>query len=118
MKMNIGIMITACLILFATSNVFAADGTTTTAGQEVVIAGDANKGGNLTFTPSPTTVMGWRTTLSAFTLVTLSKNNEGNENGFAYCMSSEDSNVFKMVLTEYGTIKPPAAAGTTVTGFE
>ena len=115
--MKIGIIIAACFMLFATSNVYAVNSATTTAGADVVITNAAGPGGSLTFTPSPTTAMGWATSASAFTLLSYSVNNLGNADGMAYCTTSTENNIFKNELT--GTAPTaPTAPGTTLAGFD
>lgn len=118
--MKIGIIIAACFMLFATSNVYAVNSSTTTAGADVVItntSGTAGPGGSLTFTPSPTTAMAWATSNSAYTLLSYSVNNLGNADGMAYCTTSTENNIFKNELT--GTAPTaPTAPGTTLTGFD
>lgn len=107
----------ACLMLVATSNAFASSDVTTTAGEAVIVDDTSAANNDLTFTPSPTSLMGYITTANAFTLVSWSLNNQGNENGMAYCTSSNGNNIFKQSIENY-TPTTPTAAGTTESGFE
>lgn len=116
MKKYMGIFIAGCLVLFASSNVYA--GITTTAGEVVTITITGSGGNpNLEFEPSPTTKMGWLTTANAFTLVSWSASNEASENGSAYCASSGSTNIYKQSLESYTPIAP-TTAGDTLAGFE
>lgn len=115
MKKYIGIFIVGCLVLFASSNVYAA--LNDAAGAEVTIT-DTATGAVLEFEPSPTTRLGWSTSANAFALVSWSASNEGNDNGYAYCSSSETTNVYKRAMTDGYVPSAAAAAGSTLDGFE
>lgn len=118
MKKYMVIFIASCLVLFASSYVYAANGLNPSAGADVVITDNTGSsgGGPLTFEPSPTTRVGWQTAANEFSLVTWSASNETNDKGNAYCASSGTTNIYKKLLSE-GVPTAAAAPGSTLEGF-
>lgn len=115
MKKIFGIII-ALSMIFVVSTVYAED-QGSTKGEALTFTGEnVGSGVPMTFTPSPTTSLLATTTDQAYTLLSWSANNLGEETGMVYLACSADGAVYQ---DKIGADAPDDAgtAGSTLTGF-
>lgn len=83
---------------------------------DITISGTNSGGGDLVFTPSPSTTMNPATTPSAFTIVSASTKTT-QANGIEYALISADGNIYQMKQAADGIATAAGTAGVVPTGF-
>ena len=83
---------------------------------DVTISDSNAGGGDLVFTPSPSTTMNTATSASAFTIVSASTKTT-TANGIEYALVSADGNIYQMKQAKDATATAAGTAGTVPTDF-
>ena len=115
-KITIAI-ISLFMVLSFTAMASAAESHNSTAGATVTIDSSNCPGPNLTFNPSPSTVMSVSTTATAFTIIAASSKTN-KDTGIEYGLVSDTSVVYQKTQTTAGAVTPTTSANALPSGFK
>ncbi len=112
---KIAIICVSMLTIFSTM-AFASTSATTSGGAVVTITDSASAPPDLSFSPSPTTIMAWNTTGTSYAISGMSAKTDVT-NGRMYGAVASSSAIYEHAVATVGTLTAPSSATSLGTGW-